>query len=119
MENKSFQISANILANKKKSNKLKDITIKEYRRSRNQHIPKDFNYDIRFCFWGTIGKECEYEEQYTHEMAIRVNNNTYRDRILELLRNANWQELYPQVKTPCLYQWQIYKYIKDNIIGIN
>ena len=105
--------------NKKKNNKLKDIDIKEYRKSRNQHIPKDFNYDIRFCFWGTVGKECEYEEQYSHEMAIRINNDTYKDRILELLRNAKWQELYPQVKTPCLYQWQIYKYIKENISEIN
>ena len=51
--------------NKKKINyNLKDITIKENRQSRNQYIPKDYNYDIGICVWGEVGKVLEYEKQY-------------------------------------------------------
>ena len=100
--------------NSKPNNKLKHIVIKEQRKSRKQFIPKDFNYDFRMCFWGSVGKEVKYPGQYSHEMAIQINNQPFKEEIIKSLRNAKWNELYPQVKTPCLYQWQILKFIKEH-----
>lgn len=100
--------------NQKPKNKLKGIVIKEQRKSRQQFIPRDFKYDFRMCFWGSVGKEVEYNGQYSHEMAIQINNQPYKGEIIEALRNAKWGELYPQVKTPCLYQWQVLKFIKEH-----
>ena len=71
--------------NKKPNYKLKDIEIREDITSsnpkRNKRVKKeDFDYDIRICFWGSIGKEVEYERQYTHEFCIKINNNIYIER---------------------------------------
>lgn len=104
--------------NKKPNYKLKTIEVKEQRPSRNQFIPNDFKEDIRICFWGNIGKISEYNGQYSHEMAIKIHNDIYRNEIIELIKNARWNELYPQISTPCLYQWQVYKYIKEQIPDI-
>ena len=107
--------------NKKPDYKLKDVIIKEDVTSnnpkRNKRVKKeDFNYDIRICFWGdATGKEVEYERQYAHEFSIKINNIKYKDKILHMLKNVNWGKIYPKVATPALYQWQIYKYIKDQL----
>ena len=34
---------------------------------------------------------------------------------MSLLKNTKWNEIYPNVATPSLYQWQVYKYLKDQI----
>ncbi len=107
--------------NKKPSYKLKDIEIREDIKSnnpkRNKRVKKeDFDYDIRICFWGeATGKEVEYERQYVHEFCIKVHNDKYKEKVLYLLKHVNWSEIYPNVATPALYQWQVYKYIKEQI----
>ena len=98
--------------------KLNDITLKECRKSRNQHIPNDFKYDVGMCSWGYIGKEVEYEGQYNQELYIRINNLNFKDQILKLIKNADWSALYPMTTTPRLKQWQVLKYLKDNISGL-
>lgn len=99
--------------NKKPNYKLKDLKIIEYRST---NIPKDFDYDIRICSWGeAAGKEVEGERQCAHEFCIKINNNIHREKIMSLLKNTKWNEIYPSVSTPVLYQWQVYKYIKEQI----
>lgn len=113
--------------NKKPSYKLKDIEIKEAIKNSNPKRNKiirydDFNYDIRIKAWGgntgtksQIGHEVEYEGQYPKEFCIKVHNDKYKDKVLELIRNAVWEEIYPMTGTPNLLQWQVYKYIKEQI----
>lgn len=95
--------------------KLNDVTLRECRKSRNQYVPKDFKYDIGMCSWGYIGREIEYEGQYNQELYVKINNLNFKDRILELIKNADWSALYPMTTTPRLKQWQVLKYLKENI----
>ena len=98
--------------NKKKNNyKLKDVKIIEVR----QGNKKVDDYDLRICNFGSVGKESNYPNQYTHEFCIKILNNTYRSKIIDLIKNANWKEIYGMTATPALYQWQVYKYIKEQI----
>ena len=98
----------------RKNYKLKDIIMKENRPVRNQ-IVKDFNYDLRICSWGSIGKEVDYNGQYAKELCIQINNDKYKDKIIKLIKNTNWLEIYPMKGVPNLLQWQVYKYIKEQI----
>lgn len=114
--------------NNKPIYKLQDVEIKEAIKNqnpkRNKVVTKnDFNYDIRIMAWGRgkksqgkqLGCEVDYPEQYAKEFCIKINNNTYKEKILELIKNAKWTEIYPMTATPNLLQWQVYKYIKEQI----
>ena len=111
---------SNIL-NKKPNYKLKDVAIKEDVISkdtkRNKRVKKeDFDYDIRICGWGgATGKEVEYPNQYVKEFCIKINNIKLKDRITELILNTTWSDIYPMTASPNLLQWQVYKYIKEQI----
>jgi len=106
--------------NPKPNYKLKDIEIREQRRN-GQQID-DFEYDIGICGGGSgiIGKIPQYIGQYRNEKYIKIHNKQFKDKVIYLVKNTNWE------KEVCngisgqngLYQWQIYKYIKENIIGI-
>ncbi len=100
---------------KKNNYKLKDVTIKENRQARNQYIPSTYKYDIGICVWGDVGKELEYERQYNQEAYIKINNEDIKEECITLIRNANWREIYPMSTSPTLKQWQIYKYLKEQI----
>jgi len=118
-----FRKPVNGMLNKKPDYTLKDVIIKEAMRNnynpkaRRQIIKyKDFNYNIRICGFGaSIGKEVAYEEQFVKELCIKINNEKYRNKVIELIRNAQWKEIYRMTKTPNLTHWQIYKYIKEQI----
>ena len=113
--------------NKSKSFKLKDVEIQEAIRSanpkRNKIITKNnFDYDIRIMGWGggigrtnQIGCEVEYEGQFSKELLIKINNDTYRDKVINLIKNADWMNMYNFTATPNLSHWMIYKYIKEQI----
>ena len=99
---------------------LKDVEIKESIINQNPKRQKivnqnDFNYDIRICGWGAIGKQVDYPNQYVKEFCIKINNIKLKDRIIELILNTKWAEIYPMTATPNLCQWQVYKYIKEQI----
>lgn len=97
------------------SYKLKDVTLKEIRKARNQFLPEGFEYDIGICSWGYVGKVVEQEGQYNQELYIKVNNVYLKDKILEVIKNAEWSNIYPMTTTPRLKQWQVYKYLKEQI----
>ncbi len=107
------------LNNKTKYN-YKDITIIERIKNNNPKRNKPFNldnkYDLRIIGWGKIGKELSKDDrQYAKEFIIIIHNNLLKIKILDCLRNADWSTLYPMTKTPNLLQWQIYKYLKEQI----
>lgn len=97
--------------NSKPNYKLKDVEIIEVRM--NNKIIND--YDLRICAWGSIGKVLDNNEKHAKEFYIKIFNNTYKEQILDLIKNANWNKLYPMTSTPNLLQWQVYKYIKEQI----
>lgn len=55
------------------------------------------------------------DNHFAKEFYIKVINNTYKDEIINLIKNANWSKLYSMTTTPNLLQWQVYKYIKEQI----
>ena len=76
--------------NKKKTNKLKDITIVR----QDSKKFKDMEYDIRMCHWGdsTAGKILKEDEHYSGEYKIKINNKELKDEIIKLFNNVNWKE---------------------------
>lgn len=113
--------------NKKPSYKLKDVEIKESIKNSNPKRNKtvnhtDFNYDIRIKAWGgntgtksQVGHEVDYPNQYPKEFCIKIHNEKFKEQVINLIRNAVWEEIYPMTGTPNILQWQVYKYIKEQI----
>ena len=108
--------------NKKPDYKLKEVIIKSGERhndeKRNKIITKDiFNYDIGICAWGvSCGKVLEEEGKYCYEHFIKINNDKYKDEVINLIKNAKWNEIYPMLlRSKIINKWQIYKYIKEQI----
>ena len=100
--------------NEKPNCKLKDIIVYEKRRTGMDTTPK--NYDMAICGWGaSIGKEIKFEGQYANEKYIVVVNKLYLEKIVSLLKCVDWVKEYNMTATPALYQWQIYKYHKEQI----
>ena len=100
---------------------LQDVEIKESIINQNPKRQKiinkeDFNYDIRICVWGAaMGKQVEYPNQYVKEFCIKINNIKLQTKIIKLLKDVDWVKEYPMTATPNLSQWQVYKYIKEQI----
>ena len=97
--------------NLKSNYKLKDISITEVRLGNKEVV----DYDVGICAWGSIGNEILHKDQYAKEFYIKIHNDKYKNRIIELVKNANWNELYPMTSTPNLLQWQVFKYLKEKI----
>jgi len=110
--------------NKKPNYKLKDVGIEEVMwgsLTRKSVISKD--YDIGIKAWGgspvvelsSLGEEVKYEGQYAAVFYIKIYNEKFKDKILKLLREVNWQKVYIMTATPSLSHWQVYKYLKEQI----
>ena len=108
-----YKRNANGELNKKQTYKLKDVEIIEFR-SKDASLVSQDEYDLLFCFWGAIGKICN-KGDYSHIMGIKIHNNKHKEHIIEILLNVNWFEKYQFVASPALYQWQVYKYLKEQI----
>ena len=76
--------------NKRRLNKLKDITI--VRQDSKKY--KDFEYDIRMCYWGdgTAGKILSENEHYSGEYKIKINNENINSEVIEILTNIDWKK---------------------------
>lgn len=112
--------------NKREIYKLNDVEIMDYQRTRkttHERTTKEkFNYDIRICGYGSgiLGKEVEYEGQYIREICFKINNELYKDRVLEIIKNANWEKVCNGMSGQIgMAQWRLYKYIKEQIPEIN
>ena len=104
--------------NKKIIYKLKDIEIVENRRTGKQ-ISTTVNYDIGICSFGKgiIGKIPNYNGQYVKEMYFKVHNQKLKDKIIKLIVTTDWELEVCNGTTGQfnLCQWQVYKYIKEQI----
>lgn len=98
--------------------KLKDVDVLEWRRGGDYKIPQ--NYDLGICAWGaSIGKEIKYQGQFALENYLIVKNTEYKEQIISIMNKADWCSLYPNIATPRLGQWKIYKYLKEQIPELN
>jgi len=104
--------------NKKPNYKLKDVEIKENRRNERQ-INNINDYDIAICSFGSgiIGKIPEYKGQYAKEFYFKIHNKDLKDIIIKLIKTTNWElEVCKGISgQTSLTQWQVYKYIKEQI----
>ena len=73
-----------------------------------------FEYDYAICAWGTVGEPIT-NKHYAKEFYFIIHNTLLKDKIIKTIKNANWCELYPMTNTPNLLQWQVYKYLKEQI----
>jgi hypothetical protein len=93
--------------------KLKDVDVLEWRRGGTYEVPKHYDYGI--CSWGSVGKEVKKQGQFALENYIVVNNLELKDEVIRVMKEADWNSLYPCIATPRLGQWKIYKYLKEQI----
>lgn len=114
--------------NSKPNYKLKDVEIIERIKNKNPKREKKFdveneNYDLRILAWGNgfnIGRVLEKtEKQYAKEFIIVIHNDNYRNLIIEKLKSVNWRNEYPMTNASNLLQWQVYKYLKEQIPELN
>ena len=102
--------------NKKKSNKLKDVEI--VRQDSKRY--KDFNYDIRMCYWGdaTAGKILSDNESYSGEYKIKIHNKEIKDNVIHILSNTNWKERLNSTAMCRIKQYHIVEILKEGIPNI-
>lgn len=113
--------------NKRPNYKLNNINIIERIKNSNPKRNKEFDivnntYDLRILGWGTGinnlplgGILSKDDKQYAKEFIIIIHDDKLKYKIIELFKNTNWTEIYPMTATPNLLQWQIYKYIKEQM----
>lgn len=104
--------------NKKPNYKLKDVLIKEARKGTKNSITNDF--DIGICSFGwSLGKEPEFVGQYANEFYFYIKDKTRKNEIVGLIKNTNWKDVVKHMTgTEKINQWQVYKYIKEQISDI-
>lgn len=107
--------------NQKNNYKLKDVVIKENRRTGQQIDNND--YDIGICSFGSgiIGRIPSYVGQYAKEFYFKINNDLLKDEIIKLIKTTDWERdvcngISGQTN---LAQWQVYKYLKEQIPELN
>jgi len=103
--------------NKKKINKLKDVEI--IRQDSKRY--KDFEYDIRMCYWGdaTAGKILSDDETYSGEYKIKIHNEELKDDIINILINTNWKRELNSTAMCRIKQYHIIDLLKKKIPNIN
>lgn len=99
--------------NKPIKNKLKDITI--IRQDSKGYEDKEF--DIRMCYWGngSAGKILKDNESYSAEYKIQIHNKDLKDRIVEVLSNANWKNELNTIAMLKIQQFHIIELLKREI----
>lgn len=106
--------------NDKPNYNLKDIKIKRHDRNSKEVYKNNFDYDLRICGRGnSVGKECEYENQYAKEYCIKIHNDKLKYEVVNLITETNWKDLIPNISTPYLPQYKILQYIKEKIPEIS
>lgn len=100
--------------NKKPNYKLNDVFVGEYRRGGSYKKPKHFDFAMN-TFGGSVGKEVTEIGTYCQESYLIIQNEEYRERILELMRNTDWKKMYENTSAKKIQNWKIYKYLKEHI----
>lgn len=92
--------------------KLNDIDITEVRLN-NKIVDK---YDFKIIAWGAgVGRLLSDEEHYAKEFYLTVKREGLKDKVCKALQSVDWIKQYAMTATPNLLQWQVYKYLKEQI----
>lgn len=99
--------------NKKKINKLKDVTIVR----QDSKKFKDFEYDIRMCYWGdaTAGKILKEDENYSAEYKIKINKEELKNDVIKVLKNTDWKNELNSTSMLKIQQHHIISVLKKHI----
>lgn len=103
--------------NKKQISKLNDITI--YRQDSKGYVDRDF--DIRMCYWGdgTAGKILKNGEQYSAEYKIKVNSESKREEIINVLSTFDWKTYLNCIAMRKIQQFHIVDVLRENVEDIS
>ena len=72
-------------------------------------------YDMGIIAWGTpLGGPERVDNPHAKSFYITVERDD-KERVLELIRDADWGSLYPMTSTPNLLHWHIHKYVGENL----
>lgn len=94
----------------KPKHNYKDIKIIGWRKA------KVTDCDLYICCYGSsIGKFVEKDSKLVNINGIQIHNERLKEKITYVLNNADWRKEYPMMSTPNLLQWQIYRYLKEQI----
>lgn len=102
--------------NKQKHSKINAITI--YRED-SKKFKECSSYDLRMCYMGSAGKILKEGENYAAEYKIIVNDYENKERIINTLENANWEEFIGFMTKPKIQQFHIIEYLKEQIPELN
>ena len=99
--------------NKPIKNKLKDITI--IRQDSKGYENKEF--DIRMCYWGngSAGKILKDNDTYSAEYKIQIHNKELKNRVIEVLSNADWKNELNKIAMLKIQQFHIIDLLKREI----
>jgi hypothetical protein len=104
---------------------LKDITIIEHRRKKGEYhtgANKEIspNYDYAMCNWGngSLGKVPKYVGQYAQEVYFYCHNKKYKELLTRLLEYDTIRAYVNSISGKKISVMRLYKYLKDNIEGI-
>ena len=98
--------------------KLSDVFVGEYRRGGTYAKPKTFDFAMN-TYGNSIGKEIFNIGTFCQENYVIIHNKKYKEEILQVMKETDWKNLYPYISTPKIQTWKIYKYLKENIKGLN
>lgn len=102
--------------NKRRTSKLKDLEI--VRNDSKKY--KDFDFDIRLCGWGaSAGRILSEGEIYSAEYKIKIHNDDLREKIIDVLTNADWSRELNSTTAPKIQQFHIINLLKREIPEIN
>ena len=61
----------------------------------------------------------DFVGQYANEFYIYIKNRKYKNEVIELIKNTNWKDVVKNMTgIEKINQWQVYKYIKEQIPDI-
>ena len=104
--------------NNRNNYKLKDVEIisSDHRQKINF---KDVKSDVHLIGWGDAGKVIDNDDySYCDTYKLVVKNNKLKGKVIELMNKEAIKNEYVFISSPRLNKWQVYKYLKENIEGI-
>ena len=104
---------------------LKDITIIEHRRKKGEYktgknLEIKPNFDYAMCNWGngSLGKQPKFIGQYAQEVYFYCHKKEFLPKMLELLEFDTIRKYVKSISMKRISVMRLYKYLKDNIDGI-
>ena len=78
------------------------------------------DYDYAMCNWGngSLGKVPQYVGQYAQEVYFYCHNKKYKDILTKLLEYDTIRAYVKSISGKKISVMRLYKYLKDNIEGI-